>query len=491
MEKLFTNSGYHFILQEIFLNLDLIDLSQCFLVNKSWHNFLNNIHFLFKICRKRKLFEVNPKHWLDLINLPNMDKEVEGSLKSVFKKRLALDIFEKKQKHSEISNVSQTIASLFQDTSNILGNPNLLSNVINALNTKLNQEQSDPDHTQFWYSEAIKKICSLVLNEEMPLILSVFFQEPIATKFILEAFKTKTLPKNCQDMIEVLIQECKKVKSQIHALFDYNVQGHDTIAKIFATLLEDPNAPDKSGDTPLHKAVSNGHIEIAKILVPLCDDLNVADFLGNTPMHIAAKNGYIEMVKVLATYSKDVNHKNKSNYTPLSYAASRGCTEIVKILAPLCKNLDSTDGDKNPMHLAAKKGHVEIIKILVQYYKNCNPCNDMNETPVHFAAGKGHTEIVEILAKLVDNPNPKDLSNITPLHKAAEKGHLEIVKILLAFDIDSNSIDDFGKTPFQYANENGFADIANLLNKRNECKGQKRKYCFDNNEKSQKLPKLE
>ena len=115
----------------------------------------------------------------------------------------------------------------------------------------------------------------------------------------------------------------------------------------------------------------------------------------------------------------------------------------------------------------------------------------MNETPIHFAAGKGHTEIVDILAKLVDNPNPKDLSNITPLHKAAEKGHLEIVKILLSFDIDSNSIDDFGKTPFQYANENGFTDVANLLNKRNECKGQKRKYCFDNNDKSQKYPKLE
>ena len=57
------------------------------------------------------------------------------------------------------------------------------------------------------------------------------------------------------------------------------------IVRIMAPLLENPNAPDKWGKTPIFFAVLRGHTEIVKILAPLTIFPNVPDNFGDTPLH--------------------------------------------------------------------------------------------------------------------------------------------------------------------------------------------------------------
>ena len=54
--------------------------------------------------------------------------------------------------------------------------------------------------------------------------------------------------------------------------------GYIEIVKILAPLTDNPNAPNKIGDTPIYLAACNGHTEIVKILVPLADHLNVITY---------------------------------------------------------------------------------------------------------------------------------------------------------------------------------------------------------------------
>ena len=65
-------------------------------------------------------------------------------------------------------------------------------------------------------------------------------------------------------------------------------------------MTNNPNAPNKSGHTPIHLATHNGHTEIVKILAPLVDNPNAPDVGGMTPIYLAALKGHKEIVKILA-----------------------------------------------------------------------------------------------------------------------------------------------------------------------------------------------
>ena len=45
--------------------------------------------------------------------------------------------------------------------------------------------------------------------------------------------------------------------------------GHSEIVKILVPLTDNPNAPNRNGETPIHLAGLEGHTEIIKILSPL------------------------------------------------------------------------------------------------------------------------------------------------------------------------------------------------------------------------------
>ena len=180
------------------------------------------------------------------------------------------------------------------------------------------------------------------------------------------------------------------------------------VVKILAPLLDNPNAPCKSGKTPIQEAAYNGHTEIVKILAPLTDNSNPPDQYGTTPIQEAAYNGRIEIIKFLAPLTNNPNAPDNSGKTPIYRAANHvfGHTEIVKFLAPLTDNPNAPQRSGNtPIHVAAMWGHTEIVQILAPLAHNPNAPGEYGHTPIYFAALRGHTEIVKNLASFTENPN--------------------------------------------------------------------------------------
>ena len=81
----------------------------------------------------------------------------------------------------------------------------------------------------------------------------------------------------------------------------------------FTPLTDNPNAPDKSGKTPIYWATCYGHTEIVQILAPLTDTPNAPDEDGFTPIYWAAQNGHTEMVNILTHHSCFKNHPKKGD----------------------------------------------------------------------------------------------------------------------------------------------------------------------------------
>ena len=472
MENLFSNSGYHFILQEIFLNLNFKTLKQCCLVNKSWNNFFSNPHFWFKICKNQKLFDLNAGDWLELFNMP-MDSRVQKSLCSLFKKRLILTLFDK--------NLDQLKKKLLD--SGLF--PVYINNGITPvafIYRDIMTEGEECYNPKYWYSRAIQRISGLNNDQEMPLILAVLLQEPILTKFILKSFKEGSMSSDGQNKIIALVESCSKLdqtlegmhhQAQILNISDsVDNQRIYEIVRIFANILENPNKTNSNGRTIMINAVENGHTEIVKILAPICENFDQTLYSYKTsPLHLAISDRYIEMAKTLIPYSK-VDQNNSSGFTPLHYAAMKGLNEIVEILAPLYKNPHPLDLNRNtPMHYAAENGHLEVVKTLTTFTNYPDPSSGTDYgsrtvfkvTPMHKAAKMGHVEIVKFLATLCENPNLPDNEGKTPLHLAARNGHTDVVKVIVSLVKRANPADQLGSTPLHEAAKNGHVEIVKIL----------------------------
>ena len=50
--------------------------------------------------------------------------------------------------------------------------------------------------------------------------------------------------------------------------------GYAEIVRIMAPLIDDNNAPDENGWTPIYRAAYNGNTEVIKILAPLINNPN-------------------------------------------------------------------------------------------------------------------------------------------------------------------------------------------------------------------------
>ena len=64
-------------------------------------------------------------------------------------------------------------------------------------------------------------------------------------------------------------------------------------------MTDDPNAPNKNGETPILWAAINGHTEIVIILAPNAP--------GYTPIYWAESNGHTKIVKILVSLTDNPN----------------------------------------------------------------------------------------------------------------------------------------------------------------------------------------
>lgn len=64
-------------------------------------------------------------------------------------------------------------------------------------------------------------------------------------------------------------------------------------------------------------ACANGHIEVAKVLLENKADPNAVNKSKNTPLHWAALNGRSNLIELLLEYKADANLKNEFEQIPL------------------------------------------------------------------------------------------------------------------------------------------------------------------------------
>ena len=87
----------------------------------------------------------------------------------------------------------------------------------------------------------------------------------------------------------------------------YQFPNYIKIVKILAPLTDNPNAPDKYGNTPIYEAAYRGYTEIVKILAPLTDNPNAPNKWEQTPSSVA-KNSEIQ--RFLESYNPSGKSKS-------------------------------------------------------------------------------------------------------------------------------------------------------------------------------------
>ena len=77
-------------------------------------------------------------------------------------------------------------------------------------------------------------------------------------------------------------------------------------------MTDNPNAPERYGNTPIHRAACSGHSEIVKILAPLTANPNTPNKIGQTPSSVT-KNA--EIRRFLESFNASRKRKDGPSQT--------------------------------------------------------------------------------------------------------------------------------------------------------------------------------
>ena len=257
-------------------------------------------------------------------------------------------------------------------------------------------------------------------------------------------------------------------------------------AKVIQALLDaeaDPNAKNKSEQTPLEIAVQSNFAQGIDLLIRrtknvdidlgqksflhwACEmnmanavdvllerdksKVNVADAQGQTPLCIAAAGGNLAIVKSLLNAGATVNQMAEDGQTPVHAAVASKSPEVLKLMIEQGADLTMQDGSgRVPLHVAAWFGNVDAIKTLGNSSVNMTPVTQTGSTPLHLAAWQDQAEAAAALIDFGVDINRKDADGWTPLHKAAHRGNVKMVKLLLDRGADKSVTDSLGLTALQ------------------------------------------
>ncbi|CAB0044601.1 unnamed protein product [Trichogramma brassicae] len=250
------------------------------------------------------------------------------------------------------------------------------------------------------------------------------------------------------------------------------------------------NVRDRSGNTPLHYALTNSDRRMIELLLRNGADTSVANKEGSTPLHMIMctnfHNGH-ELVEMLFKISEEnhqtvrVNARDIKGNTPLHLALQSRNLDIVKTSELLLRNgadfnLANAEG-LTALHFMCKDckiGH-DVVDMLFQISEEnhqtvrVNATDKLGNTPLYYAVAPIHSDcgiywlrpIVQTLLKNDANPNLANNNGIAPLHNACQGNHsVEFLKMLFELGNDAykplqvNSQDDSGRTPLRYALSN-------------------------------------
>ncbi|KAG0639474.1 ankyrin repeat-containing domain protein [Tuber brumale] len=163
------------------------------------------------------------------------------------------------------------------------------------------------------------------------------------------------------------------------------------------------NSKEKTGDTPLMRAIWNGNESMVRMLLkyPLVD-VNCWNNNQEAAFHLACVYGSEGMVKAfLEREELEVNVENKFSWRPIHVVVGRGQVGMVKaLLADPRLELNVLGHDRwTPLHCAVRRGVVEIVKLLLDDGRlDINStCSSGNKNALIIAIYEGHASIVEML----------------------------------------------------------------------------------------------
>ena len=176
------------------------------------------------------------------------------------------------------------------------------------------------------------------------------------------------------------------------------------------------------------------HVDVVKALAPLIENLNASDKIGITPIHHATYNRQLDVIRFLAPLTKTPNVPDQKGITPINLASFLGQLDIIEFLAPMTATPNAPDiHGFTPIHVAASKENLEIIRFLAPLTDYPNAPDKHGKTPIHIAAWIGNIDIVQYLAPLTDSPNTQDKNGKTSMDFAIKRGNNEIAQYLQSY----------------------------------------------------------
>ncbi|XP_071094668.1 ankyrin repeat domain-containing protein 50-like [Haliotis cracherodii] len=244
------------------------------------------------------------------------------------------------------------------------------------------------------------------------------------------------------------------------------IGGHvDMVKYVLSQCGVDINSKDKSGKTPLMKAVYHGHRDVFEFLVSKGANMSLVDKVGDNILHVASVKGHVKMVKHILSHDL-VNSNSRGTFgrTALMSAAYYGHRKVFDLLASKDASTSSVDdyGD-NILHLATYGRHVEMVKhILSRNISDVNARNENGETAAMIAKHRKQNYPERPPQHKVDK---QDTLQNNSLHDACKEGDLgRVRRIFSRYVVDVNSRDKKeGWTPITIAALKGHRRILDFL----------------------------
>lgn len=132
------------------------------------------------------------------------------------------------------------------------------------------------------------------------------------------------------------------------------------------------NLQDKSGATPLIKALKNHKYDVAKLLIEKGADMNVLDPQTGLPAIVFAANyKELDIIQAFITNGANVNLAHKDGFTALADAAYYGRIKLAEMLLEHGANpnaMITKDGQYVTVRQnAMAQGHTDMVALLDQY----------------------------------------------------------------------------------------------------------------------------
>ena len=292
------------------------------------------------------------------------------------------------------------------------------------------------------------------------------------------------------ELVELLLKHGANVdvtdahgNTALHHAASHSYPSHEVVASSHAKsvvdiLLEnkaDVNFLNRTGETPLYRAVHNEMLDVVSETMP--------SFGGNS--HIGSPDKglpsaaqviqNVKVVEVLLKHGANPNlpstscyHDSKHKF-PLFVAVDKGKSEVVELLLKHGANINFTDSDGNTAlhhvieqqpivtpsqysdHVVAANSVKSVLDILLENKADVNAVNNAGETPLYKAASRGLLDIVSKMLQEYGGSLSKGPADGTPLVIACRQQNVEVVDVILKHGADPNLATKYWIRPNRYS----------------------------------------